>query len=144
MTPTPLSDLEVKVIDIKFSLKIFVYKYVDNAWTCLHEVLCITRHTPIMTEHCLCCSQAPVQVSYSVRHNSSSQSNKIIQNRTRFVIVLPIDWLLAYNPFGKVHNHFILRGFCHLLLWPGMIIYQPPFLTFKSDLKVNSTQNFWV
>ena len=32
-TPTPLDDPEIKVIDIEFHLKVFVYNYVDNTWT---------------------------------------------------------------------------------------------------------------
>ena len=32
-TPTPLDDPEIKVIDIEFYLKDFVYIYVYNTWT---------------------------------------------------------------------------------------------------------------
>ena len=38
-TPIPLGVLEVKVIDIEFYLKVFIYNYVENTWTCLSEVL---------------------------------------------------------------------------------------------------------
>ena len=58
---TPLGDPEVKVIDIEFCPKAFVYNCVDN--TCLYEVLWSTS----LNNKCLWDGQAPFQVSYAVR-----------------------------------------------------------------------------
>ena len=42
--PNPMSGPEVRITDKEFYFKAFIYLYVDNTGTCVHEVLCSASH----------------------------------------------------------------------------------------------------